>query len=112
MSNASKNEKTELRKAFEALTQCGNTCFTLHAIKIGHAEGNGEISYAAHSLSIRHQDDLIACLKEVGTGYVGDKKPIISDDFDVKPYDGTALDESEAFVIQGKDGRVKVRFLC
>lgn len=101
---------TELRKAFEALAQCADVDFTLHAIKIGHAEENGEISYVAHSLSIRPQDDLIAYLKEVGTGYVGDKKPIISDDFDVKPYDGTALDENEAFVISGKDGRVKKCF--
>lgn len=108
MSNTSTKE--ELRKAFEPLAQCGDTSFTLHAIKIGHGEENGEISYAAHSLSIRPQDDLIAYLKEVGTGYVGDKKPIISDEFDVKPYDGTVLDENEAFVISGKDGRVKKCF--
>lgn len=101
---------TELRKAFEALEQCGDASFTLHAIKIGHVEENGEISYAAHSLSIRPQDDLIAYLKEVGTGYVGARKPIISDDFDVRPYEGTALDENEAFVISGKDGRVKKCF--
>ena len=100
----------ELRKAFECLVQCEDGSFKLHAIRIGHVAENGEVSYAAHSLSIRPQDDLIAHLKEVGTGYVGDKKPIISDEFDVKPYDGTALDENEAFVILGKDGRVKKCF--
>ena len=110
MSNTSLKDKAELRKAFDALAQCEDTSFMLHAIKIGHAEENGEISYAAHSLSIRPHDDLIAYLKEVGTGYVGNKKPIISDEFDVKPYDGTVLDENEAFVISGKDGRVKKCF--
>ena len=103
-------KSAELRKAFAALSNSDNDSYNLHAISIGHAAENGEISYAAHSLSIRPKEDWIAHLKEVGDGYVGSKKPIISDEFDVKPYDGTVLEENEAFVISGKDVRVKKCF--
>ena len=110
MRSTSANETAQLCKAFEVLAKCEDNRYSLHAICIGRSPENGEISYAAHSMSIRPEEDWIAYLNEVGTGYVGDKKPIISDDFDVRPYDGTPLDENEAFVITGKDGRVKKCF--
>ncbi len=110
MRSTSANGTAQLCKAFEALAKCEDNRYSLHAICIGRSPENGEISYAAHSMSIRPEEDWIAYLNEVGTGYVGDKKPIISDDFDVRPYDGTPLDENEAFVITGKDGRVKKCF--
>ena len=110
MSNKLAKETAELRKAFESLTKCNDGCYSLHAICIDHSAENGEISYVAHSLSIRPKEDWIAHINEVGTGYIGDKKPIISDEFEVKPFDGTVLDENEAFVISGKDKCVKKSF--
>ena len=110
MSNTSTNETAKLRKAFETLANCEDDCYNLHAICIGHEDANGEISYVAHSLSIRPKEDWIAHLKEVGTGYVGGKRPIISDDFCLKKYDGTPLEGNEAFVISRTDERVKKCF--
>ena len=110
MNNKSTDGTAELRKAFEALAKCKGKRYSLHAICIGRSTENDEISYVAHSMSIRPEEDWIFYLNEVGTGYVGDKKPIISDEFEVKPYDGTVLEDNEAFVISGKDERVKKCF--
>ena len=110
MNKKTTDRTAELCKAFEGLVQCDGNRFNLYAIRIDHVDVNGEISYSAHSLSIQPKEDWMAYLKEVGTRYVGVKKPIIADDFDVKKYDGTPLEENEAFVIPKSDGCVKKCF--
>lgn len=98
-----------LKSAFENVNDAQSR-FGLFALRIKRNKSD-RISYAAHALRIRPDEDWKDFLSEMRDLYVGLKTPILAEDFEVRPFDGMALDEREAFSIDVNDANINAVYM-
>ena len=96
------NHVDRIRKAFSSL-KYDSKSFDLFSMRIDHNECNGEIAYHAQSICVRSAEERDLSLSRLCDKYVGGRKTIISEEFNVRRYDASALDEHDAFFVSQKD---------